>query len=55
MTIKRIVAAVFVSAVTVVGVAPAAGAATDAKPVKQSRVIDWDVKKPVVQRAIDWD
>ena len=41
MFVKRVVAAVVVAAFSVVGVAPAA----DAAPIK----------KPVIQKAIDWD
>lgn len=52
---KRLVAGVFVSAVAIVGIAPAASAATSsetghvkvAKLPKTFKIIDWDV--------IDWD
>lgn len=70
MSIKRIAAAAAISALALVGVAPAAHAApgNSERAVKVSpraidwdaadpapRAIDWDAHKPVVQRLIDWD
>jgi len=57
--IKRIAAAAIVSAVSVIGIAPAAhadSATTETKIVKvKPGIIDWDVTKPVTPRIIDWD
>jgi hypothetical protein len=67
---KRLVVGVFVSALTVVGVAPAASAATSrshtavavvkAKKPKVPKAIDWDAAKPAPKgglqaQGIDWD
>ncbi|MCW2841680.1 MAG: hypothetical protein JWR55_3163 [Aeromicrobium sp.] len=49
---KRLVVAVFVSTLTVVGVAPAASAATSDSAVKVVKVVKVKKIKPV---AIDWD
>lgn len=67
---KRLVVGVFVSALTVFGVAPAASAATSStsavvkvqkfKKPKPPKVIDWDAPAPVAgggftTQRIDWD
>ena len=65
---KRLVVGVFVSAVAVVGIAPAASAdgSHDTRTVvaklykpKPPKVIDWDAPKPVsggyTTQRIDWD
>ena len=68
---KRLVVGVFVSAVAVVGVAPAASAAphrdghsavakVKVKKPKIAKIIDWDAPKPAPGRGysiqrIDWD
>lgn len=65
---KRLVVGVFVSALTMFGVAPAASAATSgevvvkvqkAKKPKLSKVIDWDAPPAdgggVSTQRIDWD
>jgi hypothetical protein len=57
--LKRLAAAAFVSAIAVVGIAPAGSAVprTDHKVVK---IIDWDASQPsapggAATHAIDWD
>ncbi len=67
---KRLVVGVFVSALTMFGLAPAATAATSsetgvvkvykAKKVKPGKAIDWDAPAPisgggVSTQRIDWD
>ncbi len=57
---KRSAAAVFVSALVVVGVAPAASAVPRTHDHKVVTVIDWDAPKPTATsgpttNAIDWD
>jgi len=57
--IKRFAAAAIVSAVSVVGLAPAAQAdpGTSETTIVKIRpgIIDWDFNKPVTPRIIDWD
>ncbi len=65
MSLKRIVAAAFVSAITVVGIAPAADAVPSDRSSKiatiRPGVIDWDSPSPTAgsggatTQRIDWD
>lgn len=57
MFIKRIVAATFVSALTIVGVAPAASAAKTSDDSSTVKVVKTQPTKPGgnYQNRIDWD